>query len=759
MGTATKYRRQIWLWALLSVAAVIAITFLLPGDLFLSSPDADLIAQLAAWRAFAADSIRSGHFPLWNPYTYSGQPFLGDFQSAELYPPNVIFLFLPLARAINLSFLLHLLLMGWGMGFWVTRRGGHPLAGALAGFALALSGPSFLRLFAGHIAYASTIAWAPWTFCALEAAWHGPRLRPLLLAAATVCLQILGGGPQYVFYLAIAAGFHAVIYSVADPSVRRRALPNLIPIYLGGAALAAAQLLPSFAAVGESVRQSKLDYGFVRQFSFPPENFLTFFAPGFFGNLTNAVYWGRCYLWEVSIFISVTGVILALLACFDVNHHRRTRLDLLIALPLAILALGDHTPLLHILYEHVFGFDKFRAVAKFVMPMLLFVALGIGAGADALIRGRFGKRHLAVGVLLAGGVTLLIGTFLITRPDRISGFTSFIQQTHESDLPAAQVSDEQFIHTAGTQAGEALATSGILLFTLGTSLLLARRRAAWRWVPLALLPVEMLSFARANLGVAHVSDLVPKVVSGYIAAHPGDYRILSPFKEDNGFFIGQSDLWGNDPTPLMRYAEFMDFTQGVNPDHGSQYVYFQSLPKIFSLLRFRLAFIHTDHGYQIIDNPGALPHVLLVSNYQILPNRDAIFAQLKDPSFDPGKTVLLETAPTPQPQPSTTPGTVKFTENNSDSFTLEVDTPAPALLLITDLYSRDWHARPLAGSVQTHYDVMPADYIIRAIPLAAGHHHLVVEYSPPSFRRGLIVSSVAWLVWVVLFAYTWRNRG
>jgi len=261
--------------------------------------------------------------------------------------------------------------------------------------------------------------------------------------------------------------------------------------------------------------------------------------------------------------------------------------------------------------------------------MLLFVALGIGAGADALISGRLGKKLLASSVLLAGVVVLLVGGFIYARPERISGLTDFIQSSTEGNISAAQFAEAQFIHDIGTQAGSALATAGILLFVIGSALLLARHQPAWRWVPLVLLPVEMFCFAHTHLGIAHSSDFEPKSMSDYIAAHPGDYRILHPLNEDNGFFIGKSDLWGNDPTPLKRYAEFMAFTQGADPNQPSQYIYFKYLPKIFSLLRFRLAFIKGDHSYQLIDNPGALPHALLVANYQVEPNRDAIFAELK----------------------------------------------------------------------------------------------------------------------------------
>ena len=102
---------------------------------------------------------------------------------------------------------------------------------------------------------------------------------------------------------------------------------------------------------------------------------------------------------------------------------------------------------------------------------------------------------------------------------------------------------------------------------------------------------------------------------------------------------------------------------------------------------------------------------------------------------------------------------MQVSDVTSDSLTIEADTPAPTLLLLTDLYSRDWHARALPGSGQAHYDILPADYIVRAIPLQAGHHHLVVEYAPPSFRKGLLISGLAWLVWVGALGWDCRRAG
>src|SRR5579864_5178841 len=95
---------------LLTVAALIAV-LALPRDLLLTAPSADMTSEFVAWRAFLADALRAGHLPLWNPFTYGGQPFLTGFEPAVLYPLNLVFLLLPLAPALNFTVLLHLIIL------------------------------------------------------------------------------------------------------------------------------------------------------------------------------------------------------------------------------------------------------------------------------------------------------------------------------------------------------------------------------------------------------------------------------------------------------------------------------------------------------------------------------------------------------------------------------------------------------------------------------------------------------------------------
>ena len=62
---------------------------------------------------------------------------------------------------------------------------------------------------------------------------------------------------------------------------------------------------------------------------------------------------------------------------------------------------------------------------------------------------------------------------------------------------------------------------------------------------------------------------------------------------------------------------------------------------------------------------------------------------------------------------------------------------------MTDAFAEGWQVRPLEQGPQAAYQVLPADYTIRGIPLAAGHHHLMLEYRPFAYEMGKWISNLS----------------
>src|SRR3990167_711245 len=51
----------------------------------------DSIRQIYLWKEFAFEQAKQGKSPLWNPYTFSGQPLAANFQSSIFYPFNAVY--------------------------------------------------------------------------------------------------------------------------------------------------------------------------------------------------------------------------------------------------------------------------------------------------------------------------------------------------------------------------------------------------------------------------------------------------------------------------------------------------------------------------------------------------------------------------------------------------------------------------------------------------------------------------------------------
>jgi hypothetical protein len=79
-------------------------------------------------------------------------------------------------------------------------------------------------------------------------------------------------------------------------------------------------------------------------------------------------------------------------------------------------------------------------------------------------------------------------------------------------------------------------------------------------------------------------------------------------------------------------------------------------------------------------------------------------------------------------------------------------------LLITDAFTRSWRATALDGSAQAKYQLLPANYILRGVPLIAGHHHLRVEYARDALAIGKWISILASLAFLAVLGFCWKNR-
>ena len=740
--------------AALTLAVFSGVLFLKPNEV-LSDPRMDLNYFFLHWRYFGFQELKAGNLALWNPHTSSGGPFFGNFQSALLYPLNFLYLLLPLAAAINWTIALHVFLGGAFTFYWMRHRGLHSLACLLAGMMFQFCGPHFLQVHAGHLPNLCTLIWAPLLFLAVDQVADRPSLGPCLLGMFATAMSVLAGHPQFVFYLGVAAGVYSVL-QVVRARQRGRVLLGLGAIALGGAALSAVQLFTGLQEGGETMRSVGMSYDFAGSYSFPPENFLTLVTPWFFGDMKSVPYWGRWYLTETSLFVSVMGLVMAVYGMAHGKPAARRFSITMLAVTLA-LAMGRYTPAFYWLFHYAPGFNSFRGMDKFLWLAALFLSALAGIGMDQMLRGRTAPRPLAAGVAGLGVVLCLLAS-LPGQLDWWARVVRSIPATGASTLLFSDFGNPEFIALSSRQAVHSLLRGALALFVAAAILELARSRRKPACLGVLLLAaIELASFAATSLMTFQIGAPEMPVTRKLLAQHPGDYRILE-YNPNISMTMGALNIEGDDPSGLLRYRRFLDFAEGFDFDAAPYGMPPQNLDtNLLRMLRCRYL-ISADEKFQM-EIPGALPHLLLVDRFRVMTNHHEIFSTLTNAGFNMEEEVILESRPAPLPQPGREKGAVKLLESSTDFLKIEADVGAPALLLITDSYARGWRALALPGSAQSRYEVMPANYCLRVIPLEAGHHLLRVEYSPLGFRIGGAVSIAALAEFLALSALALRKHS
>jgi hypothetical protein len=347
----------------------------------------DTMTYMFPYRAFAAEALRAGHLPLWNPHIFYGVPFLANLQSAVFYPLHVLFLLLPATDAMNWSVALHLFLCAWFA--YLAARGilkVDRLSAVVAGTIYGLSG--FVGAQVGHLNQLNAAAWLPLALLTLHKSLEWRSLRWCAATAAVLAVQLLAGHAQESYMTIVLLGGYATYHAIARtaaPLIARQsrlAIKTLlieltwaaVALGLGGAlagGIAAVQLLPTNELTAYSIRATGMTFGEAASFSLPPRELFVGLLPTFgLAAPTSNEYLG---------WIGFGGLALVLFAAlFRIQRPAVLFFFVLLVLSL-MLALGDHFPL----YAWAFkfpGMRLFRVPARWLMLATFAQAMLAGAG-------------------------------------------------------------------------------------------------------------------------------------------------------------------------------------------------------------------------------------------------------------------------------------------------------------------------------------------------------------------------------------------
>jgi hypothetical protein len=682
----------------------------------------DGIAQFYPWRHFAAESLRHGVIPLWNPYQFCGTPFLANGQSAVLYPLNLLFWLLPVYYAFGWSAWLHLCLTGWFM-YRLLRRVGAGRVPALCG-SVVWQLNSFTVAWIHLPTVLCTIAWLPAVLLMCERALVSGRARFGVAAGVTLGLSYLGGHPQMFLYVALMTAAYVIARglsrTVSLPIVWRFVRLAWLGVLVAavGLGLAAAQLLPTMDFLRLAHRAVTIGPESYRAFlsrAFQGVQLAGLLAPHPFGHPGLGTYVGPENYADYCLYVGIVALAIAVAAAF-ICRTWHARFFALAALASLLIALGTalNWPLYHWVPGMASAGGPSRIAMVFVFSTSLLVGLGAGRISDALRRPRL--RSVAMGALL---IVLLADLMLAARG-------------HLHIVP------REWVYSEAANPGPVL-----VLRSEGASPL--RRVAEGRVIANAVDWPLRQQFPDAVLPpnaatVYHLRD-----VGGYDSLYLAHYRDFA------------SLVQGGDPSPPAN-GNMILFRLGLV--YGLDMTRLAGVTDVVS--RDRVSWLRPDAVAPVYRyrDPLAWPRAWTANAAVSLPTHREAFDALarlgasqdylvisgKDEGAEAGSSAAVR-----QPALSEVEGARDLSPN-----AVEVTLSAGGgYLFLADSYAPGWHTYAEGKALR----VMPADVTFRVVAVPRPAKEVVFRYEPASFRVGLFVSLVTLAVALGVGTALWAQRS
>jgi hypothetical protein len=330
----------------------------------------DFVEQHYPMRVFVADEYRHGRLPLWDPYTFGGEPAVAMSLFAPYYPPGlwqVIFPKLPF-EALEIEAIFHLGLAGVFTFLFVRRLTGQAGAGLVAGLAFSLGG--YLTAYPMlQLIILETAVWLPAGLWLLDRCLAARSLAQVAVAGVIFGFGILAGHPQTFLYIAYAAAAYFIFRAVRLRLPGRFAIPAAVILGAGALGISAAHWLPGLQMYGLSPRAG-LTYQEIAN-GFRPAELWGLLRP-------NPGQWSPLYVGLIPLALAVCGLALW--------RKAETGFWAVLGLVALLLSLGRYGFLYPLFYRIAPGFATFRDQERIALLVSFALAVLAGYGTAALLR-------------------------------------------------------------------------------------------------------------------------------------------------------------------------------------------------------------------------------------------------------------------------------------------------------------------------------------------------------------------------------------
>lgn len=728
--------------------------------------NADGVRQIYPWKEFAASEFKNGHFPNWNPYTFSGQPLAANLQSGIYYPLNVFYFLTDSKNAWILLVVTQPLLAGIFMYMAASSFKLSKIASLFAATVFMFS--SYVVTWIENVNIVHGYLWLPLIVWAINKFDESQKSRYLFVITISLALSILAGHPQTSIYLFIAT-FLFWVFKFHN----KDSLKNLVIIgtcSLTALFLTAIQLIPTAAFY----KASPVSLPFAKEVFdwsiMPYKNLITFFASDFFGHPATDNFWIKTY----GDFTPYFGVIPLIFALWIIKKSWNNSFIKFASLVSAFFILSMvHSPITWFIKNLQIPLLDSTTPSRFVCISLLFLSLLAAFGFEDFIKNFQDKKYwrsFSKFLIIFFIIYSLLWLFAVTGKYLLhpqETWTINLAVTRKNlILPTAMFASVPigtlFVLFLKRKIGLSLKLSKLFVIT-GIFLVVITGGVYYsnKFLPVApkkfIFPNHpIFDWTKTNAGI---DRFYGEGVAHIDFSFPIPYRIFGAEGYDTVRFERYAQLMASSYTGKVPETYFR--SEAVFPSEENDY-----RKRLFDLLGVKYFFDKVDEPksdhdwhyehfrkdsvegiwqqgkFQVYRRKTALPRIFLTTSYVIAQNDSQIIDKIYDSNFDL-KTLILEKEPQIQienkPTKTNEPQLISY---QSGEVEIKIESDKNSLLFLSDAYDKDWHTT-IDGKKS---ELLRTDYALRSVAVPKGEHTVIFKYQPSSFKTGAIVTSLSLIV-------------
>lgn len=736
--------------------------------------NADSIRQIYPWKEFAANEFKRGHFPNWNPYTFSGQPLAANFQSSVYYPLNIFYFFTDPKNAWILLVVAQPFLAGLFMYMAARSFKLQKVSSLFAASAFMFS--SYVITWMENVNIIQSYIWLPLTIWAINNFKQSSKNRYLLILTLSLSLSILAGHPQTAIYVIIAAFIYWLF--VFWNKNRKKNTIIFILITIASLLICAIQLIPT----AQFYKVSPISLPFSKEVFdwsiLPYKNLITFFASDFFGHPAADNFWSKTY----GDFTPYIGVVPLIFALWIVLRRKKDKFIKFASLLSAFFILAAlHGPITYLIKTLQLPLLDSTTPSRFISISAFFLIIlssfGLEDFANNFQDKKYWKQFLKFLIFFA-----LIYFFLWA----FAILGKFFLEPKETWM----------INLAVTRKNLILPTAMFLSIPLGTWLVLILQKKINLSTALskAVLIVGIFAVFLTG-GVYYSNKFLPVAPKKFIFPdQPIFYWLKNNASIDRFYGGGTAHIdfsfpivyriygaEGYDTLRYQRYAELLasSFSGQVPKSYLRSDAVFPTdenghRKRLFDLLGIKYLLDKVDDPktgadwhyerfdkdqvegfwqydkFQVYKRRTVLPRIFQTTSFIVTKNDNEIIDKIYDEKFDL-KTLILEKEPS-----------IKIEGNNSqivipevllyqpDEISIKTKSENNTLLFLSDVFDLDWHVTVDNNNTE----LLRTDYALRSVAVPKGDHKVSMKYQPKSFTQGATVTSIS-LITIILLTLYW----